>query len=170
MNHCCITMNTRISRRFFLKYASSALRTGEDRWLCTLMLQQGYRVEYCAASNSYTRSPQTFKEFFNQRRRWIPSTLINTADLIWSWRRTTRRNESISFAYIAYQLAMFVIAVLGPGTILVMMAGALQLVLSTLAGDDEDLSYLIAVTFVLHLVPVVIFVVLCFRAKPDTQV
>ncbi|MCJ8749129.1 hypothetical protein PDJAM_G00172800 [Pangasius djambal] len=45
---------------------------GEDRWLCTLLLQQGWRVEYNAASDSYTNAPQEFKEFYNQRRRWGP--------------------------------------------------------------------------------------------------
>ena len=29
---------------------------GEDRWLCTLLLQRGWRVEYSAASDSYTGS------------------------------------------------------------------------------------------------------------------
>ena len=27
---------------------------GEDRWLCTLMLQRGWRIEYSAASDSFT--------------------------------------------------------------------------------------------------------------------
>ena len=27
---------------------------GEDRWLCTLILQRGWRVEYSAASDAYT--------------------------------------------------------------------------------------------------------------------
>uniref|UniRef100_A0A3Q3E3G2 chitin synthase n=1 Tax=Labrus bergylta TaxID=56723 RepID=A0A3Q3E3G2_9LABR len=57
---------------------------GEDRWLCTLLLQQGWRVEYNAASDAYTNSPQEFKEFYNQRRRWGPSTLANTLDLLHS--------------------------------------------------------------------------------------
>lgn len=33
--------------------------TGEDRWLCTLLLQQGWRVEYNAASDAYTNAPRT---------------------------------------------------------------------------------------------------------------
>ncbi len=33
---------------------------GEDRWLCTLLLQEGYRVEYCAASDALTYAPETF--------------------------------------------------------------------------------------------------------------
>ena len=55
---------------------------GEDRWLCTLILQQGYRVEYCAASDALTYAPEQFNEFYNQRRRWGPSTLANTIDLL----------------------------------------------------------------------------------------
>ena len=42
--------------------------SGEDRWLCTLMLQQGYRVEYSAASDAFTFAPEGFNEFYNQAR------------------------------------------------------------------------------------------------------
>ena len=34
---------------------------GEDRWLCTLLLQQGWRVEYSAASDSFTACPEGFR-------------------------------------------------------------------------------------------------------------
>jgi len=37
---------------------SQYVYAGEDRWLCTLMLQQGYRVEYCAASDALTYAPE----------------------------------------------------------------------------------------------------------------
>jgi hypothetical protein len=40
------------------------LYTGEDRWLCTLLLQEGYRVEYCAASDALTYAPETFHVSF----------------------------------------------------------------------------------------------------------
>ena len=33
---------------------------GEDRWLCTLLLQRGWRVEYSAASDSYTGIYSTY--------------------------------------------------------------------------------------------------------------
>ena len=55
---------------------------GEDRWLCTLLLQAGHRVEYSAASDAYTYAPEEFKEFYNQRRRWITSTFANIMDLL----------------------------------------------------------------------------------------
>ncbi|GMR34333.1 hypothetical protein PMAYCL1PPCAC_04528, partial [Pristionchus mayeri] len=69
---------------------------GEDRWLCTLLLQRGYRVEYCAASDAQTFAPEGFNEFFNQRRRWIPSTIANIFDLLKDYKNVVQVNESIS--------------------------------------------------------------------------
>ena len=56
---------------------------GEDRWLCTLLLQQGWRVEYSAASDAFTgeklqiktRSEQTYLECVS----WIWTSLT------WLW-------------------------------------------------------------------------------------
>ncbi|KAG5309753.1 CHS8 synthase, partial [Pseudoatta argentina] len=76
---------------------------GEDRWLCTLLLQRGYRVEYSAASDAYTHAPEGFNEFYNQRRRWVPSTIANIMDLLMDAKRGT---------------------ILGPGTIFLMLVGA----------------------------------------------
>ena len=33
---------------------------GEDRWLSTLIIQQGYYIAYCSAADSMTYSPETF--------------------------------------------------------------------------------------------------------------
>jgi len=38
---------------------------GEDRWLSTLLLQKGYRVEYVAASDAFTYAPEDFKVIFH---------------------------------------------------------------------------------------------------------
>ena len=48
---------------------------GEDRWLCTLVIKRGWRIEYVAVSHQDTNAPLQLKEFFNQRRRWGPSTV-----------------------------------------------------------------------------------------------
>ncbi|XP_053391052.1 chitin synthase chs-2-like [Mercenaria mercenaria] len=58
---------------------------GEDRWLCTLMVQTGRRIEYCAASENSTHCPESFDEFFKQRRRWVVSTLANMLLLLQEW-------------------------------------------------------------------------------------
>lgn len=77
---------------------------GEDRWLCTLLLQRGYRVEYSAASDAYTHCPEGFNEFFNQRRRWVPSTMANIMDLLMDYKKTIKINDNISLPYISYQV------------------------------------------------------------------
>ena len=69
---------------------------GEDRWLCTLLLQRGWRIDYCAASDSYTACPEAFGEFFNQRRRWMPSTIANIFDLLGSAGEVVQANPDIS--------------------------------------------------------------------------
>ncbi|KAH3826732.1 hypothetical protein DPMN_128642 [Dreissena polymorpha] len=72
-------MHTR-DTNLILLYCS--ILSGEDRWLCTLLLQQGYRIEYCAAADALTYAPEGFDEFYNQRRRWSPSTMANIMDLL----------------------------------------------------------------------------------------
>ena len=127
--------------------------------MSTLLLQQGYRIEYCAASDALTHAPETFSEFFNQRRRWGPSTLANIVDLLGDWRNTIKLNDNVSTLYILYQFCMLVSTVLGPATILLMMAGAFTVVFKTSVIE----SYLMAI------LPAIAFILICFYAKPSTQ-
>ncbi|KAJ8359915.1 hypothetical protein SKAU_G00164400 [Synaphobranchus kaupii] len=133
---------------------------GEDRWLCTLMLQQGWRVEYNAASDSYTNAPQEFKEFYNQRRRWGPSTLANTLDLLATGTLTSQRNKSISKPYILYQILNVMSAILGPATVCFMIAGSFTSVFSI----SSNASLCLAI------IPPTIYLFLCFKLKSDTQI
>ncbi|XP_065090221.1 chitin synthase chs-2-like [Ochlerotatus camptorhynchus] len=98
---------------------------GEDRWLCTLLLKQKFRVEYSAASDAYTHAPEGFNEFYNQRRRWVPSTMANIFDLLGDAKRVVKTNNSISMPYVIYQSMLMFGTILGPGTIFLMMVGAL---------------------------------------------
>lgn len=133
---------------------------GEDRWLCTLLLQQGWRVEYNAASDAYTNSPQEFKEFYNQRKRWGPSTLANTLDLLHSGSETVKRNMSISRIYIFYQMFTVGSSILGPASVTLMIAGAFQFVFK-IAGT---LSIIVAS------IPPVFYIIICFITKANTQI
>ena len=127
---------------------------GEDRWLCTLLLQQGWRVEYSAASDSFTACPEGFAEFYNQRRRWTPSTIANIADLLSNSDRVLKNNDDISYFFILYQIMMLVGTILGPGSIFIVLSGGLEVVgLST------------TLAFVLNLVPITAFIVICFFDK-----
>ena len=69
-------------------------------------------------------------EFYNQRRRWMPSTMANILDLLRSWRSTVKINENVSSLYIIYQAVLFVASILGTGTIFLMIVGALVVSIS----------------------------------------
>ena len=73
---------------------------GEDRWLCTLLIKKGWRLEYCAISEDQTYCPIEFGEFFKQQRRWILSTIANLLQIMIKTVSITRRNNSISILFI----------------------------------------------------------------------
>ena len=60
-------------------------------------------MEYSAASDAYTHAPESFNEFFIQRRRWIPSTIANIIDLLETAKETKKINRDISTPYMIYQ-------------------------------------------------------------------
>ncbi|XP_065326139.1 chitin synthase chs-2-like [Pelmatolapia mariae] len=133
---------------------------GEDRWLCTLLLKQGWRVEYNAASDAYTNAPMDFKELYNQRRRWGPSTMANVVDLLGSTKIITKRNKSISKPFMFYQLFGMISSILGPATICLLVAGSLTFVLNINS----------AAALVISVIPPAIYLGLCFKLKSDTQI
>ncbi|XP_032880921.1 chitin synthase chs-2-like [Amblyraja radiata] len=133
---------------------------GEDRWLCTLLLQQGWRVEYNAASDAYTNAPQEFKEFYNQRRRWVPSTLANTIDLLDSAAQTSKKNPSISKLYILYQIIGTAASILGPATVILMIAGSFTFVFQWNGN----------VALALGVIPPALYILICYKVKSDTQI
>ncbi|EDO44996.1 predicted protein, partial [Nematostella vectensis] len=98
---------------------------GEDRWMCTLMVQAGWRLMYCAAAEDVTYCPMNFDEFYKQRRRWMPSTLANLALLISEWRVTLGNNEHISVPFIIFQLFLLVSTIIGPSTVILVIVGGM---------------------------------------------
>ncbi|XP_039764506.1 chitin synthase chs-2 [Pararge aegeria] len=132
---------------------------GEDRWLCTLLLQRGYRVEYSAASDAYTHAPEGFNEFYNQRRRWVPSTIANIMDLLADYKHTIKINDNISTPYIAYQMMLMGGTILGPGTIFLMLVGAF---VAAFRIDNWT-------SFEYNLYPIAIFMFVCFTMKSEYQ-
>jgi len=73
-----------------------SMSTGEDRWLCTLIIQAGRRIEYSSISDALTYAPEGFFDFFKQRLRWVPSTMANLIDLLLSASTTVKHNNNIS--------------------------------------------------------------------------
>merc|ERR1719215_2420262 len=132
---------------------------GEDRWLCTLLLQRGYRVEYSAASDAYTHCPEGFNEFFNQRRRWVPSTIANIIDLLLDYKATVKINDNISLPYIWYQSMLMMGTIIGPGTIFLMLVGAF--VAAFKIGNWQSFQY--------NLIPIVVYTATCLLLKAKWQ-
>lgn len=132
---------------------------GEDRWLCTLLLQRGYRVEYSAASDAYTHCPEGFNEFYNQRRRWVPSTIANIMDLLVDAKKTIKINDNISMPYIAYQMMLMGGTILGPGTIFLMLVGAF---VAAFKIDNWT-------SFYYNIIPIMFFMLVCFTCKANIQ-
>ncbi|XP_060530267.1 chitin synthase chs-2-like [Cylas formicarius] len=132
---------------------------GEDRWLCTLLLQRGYRVEYSAASDAYTHCPEGFNEFYNQRRRWMPSTMANIMDLLQDSDHIVKVNDNISKFYIFYQIILMIGTVIGPGTIFLMLVGAFVAAFKLTQ----------FASFLCNIIPILIFVLTCIFCKSDTQ-
>ncbi|XP_034321523.2 chitin synthase chs-2 isoform X2 [Magallana gigas] len=132
---------------------------GEDRWLCTLLLQQGYRVDYAAGADAYTYAPEGFDEFFNQRKRWGPSTLANILALLQEGDKIVDVNPNISWLYIIYLGSLMVSTIIGPATILMLIAGALVTVF--------DVS--IVNGYIASVIPGVLFFVICLVCSTKVQ-
>ncbi|XP_077968083.1 chitin synthase chs-2-like [Styela clava] len=133
---------------------------GEDRWLCTLLLKAGKKIEYCAVSDSYTFAPEEFKEFYNQRRRWGPSTLANVFDILLDAKLAIRENECINHGYIAYQIGLMAASLLGPATVVLIIQGAFQYVFGM-----SPIGGLMAA-----LIPVIFFVIICYTTNLNFQI
>uniref|UniRef100_A0A1I8BEZ9 chitin synthase n=1 Tax=Meloidogyne hapla TaxID=6305 RepID=A0A1I8BEZ9_MELHA len=140
--------------RHFVQYDQ-----GEDRWLSTLMLKQGYRIEYAAASDAETYAPEGFDEFFNQRRRWTPSSIANTLDLLADYKLASKNNASISRLYILYQMIVIAFSLLGPAIIFTM------LVYAQVAAFAVDSTRVL----VYNAIPVCAFICCCFALDSSIQ-
>ena len=99
---------------------------GEDRWLCTLLIQKGWRLEYAALAKTSTYCPDTFDELYNQRRRWIPSTLANLHLILRNAKSIAFNSTSVSFLFILYQLILIFSTIVTPSTVIILMGSGLQ--------------------------------------------
>eukprot|EP01138_Halocafeteria_seosinensis_P016394 gb/GECG01016725.1/.p1 GENE.gb/GECG01016725.1/~~gb/GECG01016725.1/.p1 ORF type:complete len:1284 (+),score=155.99 gb/GECG01016725.1/:1-3852(+) len=110
---------------------------GEDRWMCTLLIRRGWRMRYCAAAEAYTFAPEDFDVFFEQRRRWLASTLANMWDLVLVGRYVSLGYGAtgLPIYYRAYILMMFVLGLFTPSTVVLLTIGGLQLKHSSTAAS-----------------------------------
>ncbi|KAF6038601.1 hypothetical protein EB796_003101 [Bugula neritina] len=67
----------------------------------------------------------------------------------------------MSLVYVIYQAAQFFASIIGPGTIFMMITGALQVAIKSLSLSD---------CLIINLIPNLIFVIVSFNVKSSTQV
>ena len=133
---------------------------GEDRWLCTLLIQDGWRLEYSAVSQDSTYCPDNFEEFYKQRRRWIPSTLANLAEVIGNYDKITANNNSITILFILYEFLIVFSSLISPATVILIIVTGLRAI-------DESLDE-VSLIVVLSIVSV-LYGALCIYAADKTQ-
>lgn len=90
----------------------------------------------------------------------MPSTLANIMDLLGDYKRVINNNNDMSIFYILYQMMMMIGTVLGPGSIFIMLAGSFSTAFEI--GDGTS--------FLIHMVPLTLFVICCLTCKTDTQI
>lgn len=144
---------------------------GEDRWLSTLLIKRGWRLEYCAASKCQTYCPVTFSEFFKQRRRWIASTIANLALLISKCCTITQQSDTVSFVFIFYQALLLFATSVSPATVVLIIASGFQSVQTydsgTVTAADDKKTLVLIVFLVLT---GVVYGIVCVYASQKTQI
>eukprot|EP00731_Ephydatia_muelleri_P007821 Em0004g159a len=135
---------------------------GEDRWLCTLLVKKGWKLEYCPTSENYTLCPESFDEFFKQRRRWISSTIANLALLITQASKVTKRNENVSILFMIFQGILMFSTAISPATVILVIASG-----SLLAFNISD-SSILAIIIILSLLSIA-YGILCLYGNPQQQ-
>ena len=132
---------------------------GEDRWLCTLLIQKGWRLEYSAVSQDSTFCPESFDEFYKQRRRWIPSTIANLAEVIGSYKEITK-NNSITILFILYEFLIVFSSLISPATVILIIVTGIRAI-------DPNANEIILIV-VLSIISV-LYGVICIYATEKIQ-
>ena len=89
----------------------------------------------------------------------MPSTIANVFDVLSDYKNVTKNNDDISIFYIAYQIMIMVGTVLGPGTIFLMLSGAL----SVAFGVSNSAAFL------WNLIPILGFMIVCYLLNSKIQ-
>jgi cellulose synthase/poly-beta-1,6-N-acetylglucosamine synthase-like glycosyltransferase len=97
--------------------------SGEDRMLCTILIQNGWMLQYCSDAVASTYCPDNFKDFYIQRRRWITSTIANLYHVLGCSEDIIKSNNSVSTPFVWYIYACFVSSTLSIATTALVIIG-----------------------------------------------
>ena len=136
---------------------------GEDRWLCTLLIKKGWRLEYCALSNNKTFCPSDFGEFYAQRRRWTASTIANLISLISGIWKIPQGNDTISVLFIVFQAVIFFSTIISPATVILVIASGLQ---SAYQFSDQTALFIISLLIFVSF----LYGIICLFTSQKTQI
>ena len=112
---------------FFFVIFIEIIYTGEDRWMCTLMMLKGWKLRYCSTATNTTFCPEDMTEFMKQRRRWILSDYANAVLVIRQLRTLVSTNDPFSVLFVLYLLQLFLTKLLYPGITIVTLCYGLEL-------------------------------------------
>ena len=135
---------------------------GEDRWLCTLLVEKGWRLEYCAVSENHTHCPEDFDTFFKQRRRWIPSTVANLSLLITQASKITQGNDTVSILFVLFQGILVFSTAISPATVILVIASGFS---SAYKVSDSSVIAIIVILVLLS----VAYGLFCIYGNPQHQ-
>ncbi|ESP04299.1 hypothetical protein LOTGIDRAFT_170891 [Lottia gigantea] len=127
--------------------------------MATLMMINGWRLRFSAFADNTTYCPDTFEEFFKQRRRWILSDIANALLVVQNMLSLIRNNDCFTFVYVSYLLNMFINNVITPGTAIVMITAGLELVF--------DVPYITTTAPMAGIV--LMYAIVCIKCSAKTQ-
>ncbi|GAB1603586.1 chitin synthase chs-2-like, partial [Argonauta hians] len=133
--------------------------TGEDRWMCTLMMMRGWKLKYCTFAFNTTYCPSTVDEFLKQRRRWMLSDMANTFLVMRHLLRLLRHNPCFTAMYILYLIQLFLIVIISPGSTIIMIMAGLDMVF--------HITFLYPTIFMCILV--LLYMIVCMLAPSKIQ-
>lgn len=132
-----------------------------DQLFSNILLQEGCKVEYVAASDAKTFVPEGLSEFYNQRKEWYQSLIINYVGRLKNWKTFTEKDENTSILYIPYTSFVMMYAILTPGIVFLMIIGSISMAFPSIP------PYAI---FSINVLLVIQFVLVCLVARNKIQV
>ncbi|XP_013397053.1 uncharacterized protein LOC106163885 isoform X2 [Lingula anatina] len=100
--------------------------TGEDRWMCTLLMSKGWKMAYNDFCSNSTFCPESITELFKQRRRWSLSTYANTIQMFWNYITLMKKNSHINLFFLLYQLLSFIMSLVTPASTVILIVTSLS--------------------------------------------
>ena len=114
-------------------------------------------LDFFHLTDSSTVCPEHFNELFNQRRRWEAAKILG---YFMDHEKFDHDNALISSVYKIYQQILIIGTLLGPGSVLAMIAGSLSLYF----------KIAFSTALIINLIPIITFMVMCSFLTPRKQI